>query len=194
MDLVADVDAVLLRMVEDRPPAARQLAECGVNQTWRTLRPRIDVLPGQGSREARHRADAEIFRGGDRLADLIDRPFLPGFGIAVDFFRRECVEGGVKGGIDRDELALEMGRQLGDLDAVGAGLTLQIVAVAFGFGGLGEIEQASVPGRDLHALIAAIGGPFGDVVPGVERRLVAGELRQKQRGAFHGFHVPSSRF
>jgi hypothetical protein len=58
MDLVADVDAAVLGMVEDRPPAFGQLVEGGLDETRRPLRPGIDIGPGQRAREARHRIDA----------------------------------------------------------------------------------------------------------------------------------------
>ncbi len=54
MDLVADVDAVGIGMIEDRLPAAGQLVEGGLDETGRTLRPRIDEGPGKRAREGRH--------------------------------------------------------------------------------------------------------------------------------------------
>ena len=49
---------------------------------------------------------------------LLDRPFLPRRRIAAHLRRGEAVEQLVVGRMDGDELALEMGRKLGDLDAV----------------------------------------------------------------------------
>ena len=54
MDLVADVDAVLVGMVEDRLPALGELVEGGLDQTGRTLRPGIDEGPGKRAGEGRH--------------------------------------------------------------------------------------------------------------------------------------------
>jgi hypothetical protein len=67
--------------------------------------------------------------------------------------------------MDGDELALEMGRELGDRDAVLACLARDLVAVVLALRGAGEIEETPVPGRDLHALVAALGRPGGDGVP-----------------------------
>jgi len=38
LDFVAEVDAVVLAGIEDRPPAARQLIECCIDQARRRLR------------------------------------------------------------------------------------------------------------------------------------------------------------
>ncbi len=59
MDLVADVDAGLLGLVEQRPPAAGELGEGGLDQTSGSLRPGIGVGPGQRAREARERVEPE---------------------------------------------------------------------------------------------------------------------------------------
>ena len=52
------------------------------------------------------------------MLHLVDRPLGARLRVAAHFRRREGVEAGVIGRIDRDELALQMGRELGDLDAV----------------------------------------------------------------------------
>ena len=54
MDLVADIDAVVVGMVEDRLPAAGQLIEGCLDEAGRTLRPRIEERPGQRAGEGRH--------------------------------------------------------------------------------------------------------------------------------------------
>ncbi len=64
------------------------------------------------------RIETQIARGLGASYDLLDRPFLPLLRLAVNCRRREGIEGLVIGGMDRDELALQMGRELGDLDAV----------------------------------------------------------------------------
>ncbi len=64
--------------------------------------------------------------------------------------------------MDRNELALEMGGELGDLDAVFLEHAAQVVAIGFAFGGFVQIEEAAVPCGNLDAFIAEAGGPFGD--------------------------------
>ncbi len=98
---------------------------------------------------------------------------------------REAVELAVIGRVHRDELALQMRRQLGDLDAGVRADALDLVAIGLRARRLLQVEQPSVPGRDLHALVAEPGGPFGDRLQRVERRGVARELRQEYCGSLH---------
>ena len=87
-----------------------------------------------------------------------------------------------------DQLALQMGRELGDLRGRAAAHdALDLVAIGFGLGRLLQVEQARVPGRDLHALVAERGRPAADRVERIERRLVAGELREEEAGPFMVF-------
>ena len=75
------------------------------------------------------RVEPKILRGLGGELHLLDRPFLPLLRLAVNCRRREGIEGLVIGRIDRDELALQMGRELGDLDAVRLGDALHLVAI-----------------------------------------------------------------
>ena len=52
------------------------------------------------------------------MLDLLDRPLLPRLRVAAHLRRREAVEDRVVGRVHRDELPLQMGRELGDLDPV----------------------------------------------------------------------------
>ncbi len=117
---------------------------------------------------------------------LLHRPFLALLGIAVHLGRRESVESLVIGRMHGHELSLEMRRQLGDLDAVLLGGTPHFIAIRLGFGRLLEIDEPWIPACDLHALVAERSRPFADRVERVERRLIARELRQKNRGSFYG--------
>ena len=81
--------------------------------------------------------------------------------------------------MDGDELALQVGGKLGYLQAVLGQDALDLIAVGLAFRGFVEIEEPGVPGRDLHAGIAKLGGPFGHAGQGVEGRLIARELGQE---------------
>ena len=94
----------------------------------------------------------------------------------------------VIGRVHRNQLTLQMSGQFGHFDAIGLCLSFELVAIGLGCGRLVQIEQARVPTGHLYALVSTIGGPFGDGLPGIERRVVACKLRQKQRRAFDGFH------
>ena len=87
MDLVADVDALLVESVEDRPPAPRQLGEGGVDQALRPRRPRIEVGIGQRAGEGDHGVEAEIARGLRAPQHLLHRPFLARLGVAAHLRR-----------------------------------------------------------------------------------------------------------
>ena len=129
------------------------------------------------------------------LEQLVDRPFLAGGGFAADGVRGEAVEGGVVGGVDGDELALEVGGKLGHLEVERGECPLDFVAIGLAFRGLGEVEQAGVPGRDLQAGVAEVGGPFGHAGQGVEGGFVAGELGEEDAGALDvGFHAGALAF
>src|SRR3546814_19000393 len=85
----------------------------------------------------------------------------------------------------RDQLALQMRRQLGDLDprlAAGPG---ELVAIILTFGGSREIDAAAVPGRNLDADIARIRHPARRRGPCVARRRVAHELREENARSHH---------
>jgi hypothetical protein len=100
----------------------------------------------------------------------------------------KAIERRVIGRMHRDELPLEMGREFGDLQTFLRQDALHLIAIGLRLRRLLQIEQPLVPGRDLHALEAEAGGPFGDRRQRVERRRVAGELSQENRRTFDGFH------
>ena len=151
MDLVADVDARLVEGVEDRPPAPRQLVEGGLDQALGPRRPGIEIGPGERAREGDMGVEAQCARGLGRPQHLLDGPFLARLRIAAHLRCREGVEGLVIGRVHGDELALEMGRELGDLEPC-FDRALDLVAIGLAGRGLLEVEQPGVPGRDLHAL------------------------------------------
>ena len=129
MDFIADIHPAVLGMIQDRLPARGQFVEGGLDQPGRTLRPRIDIGPGQSAREGGMGLDAHVARGGQRLLDLVHRPFLPGLGIAAHRRRGKAVERLVIGRVHRDQLALKMGRELGHFDPVRGRLSLELIAV-----------------------------------------------------------------
>ena len=192
VELVAGVHPVLVERVEDRLPAPPEFGKAFLDQPGRALRPRIHHVPHQRARKGRVAGAAEPAAGLRGQLQLLDRPGLPRLGMPVELARREAVELAVVGGVRGDQLALKMRRQLGDLDAVGGADALDLVGIVLALGGLLEIEQPCVPGRDLDALVAQPGGPLGDRVERIERREVARELGEEDGGALDR-HVMSSR-
>src|SRR6185503_7269890 len=66
-------------------------------------------------------------------------------------------------------------------DAVLLGDTLDLIAIGLGFGRLLDVEEAPVPARDLHALIAEAACPLADRFPGIEGLRIARKLSQENR-------------
>ncbi len=184
VDLESEVAAGLLVGIEDRAPATAEFGEARLDEAGRALRPGIDEGPGERTGEGHAGPEPEVARGPRRHDDLFDRPGLPGLRIAVEVRRREGVEGIVIGRVHGDELALKVGRELGDGETVGRDRAGDLVAIGLRFGRAREVEEARVPGRDLHALVAEPRGPAADGVEAVERRGIARELGQEQAGAF----------
>src|SRR3546814_19944933 len=87
------------------------------------------------------------------------RPFLPLGRLALHRVGRESVELGVIGGMHRNQLALQMRRKLGDLDARLAAGARKFIAIILAFGGLAQIDAAAVPRRNLDAGKARIRHP-----------------------------------
>src|SRR3546814_12923030 len=91
--------------------------------------------------------------------ELLDRPFLPLGRLALHRVGRESVELGVIGGMHRNQLALQMSRKLGDLDARLAASARKFIAISLAFGGLAPIEAAAAPTRNRDADKARIPHP-----------------------------------
>src|SRR5205809_6150516 len=111
------------------------------------------------------RIEAEIARRLGARRHLLDRPFLSLLRLAMQSGRGEVIEGLVKCRMDGDQLALQMGGKLGDLDAMALGDALDLVAIGLRFCRLLDVEKTPVPAGDLHALIAQACRPFADVTP-----------------------------
>src|SRR5204863_5375243 len=152
----------------------------------------IEVRPGESTRERRVLGYAEPARRACRELYLLDRPGGPRRGLAADLRCREGVERGVVGGMHGHQLALQMRRQLGDLEAPLGQDASYLVTVHLALGRFGEVEQAGVPAGDLDALEAEPRRPAGDGFQAVERRRIARELRQETGRPFDRLHRASS--
>src|SRR5580700_1625100 len=98
-------------------------------------------------------------------------------------FGGEGVESLIVYGVDRDKLALQVGRELGDLDTVLLSGPNKFLAVANTRGGFLQVDEPAVPGRNLHALVTEARRPAADGVECVERRPVARELGEEDCGS-----------
>ena len=189
VDLIGDVDACLVEGVEDRLPALGELFERGLDQARRALRPGIDIGPGQRSRERRMGREAEMLRRLGGMQHLLNRPLLPLLWLSMGLLRGEGVEGFVIGRVDRDQLTDHMRRELGNRQTVVLRGPGDLVAIGLRRRGFGEVEEPPIPCRNLHALVTERGPPLAQPVERIERRSVAGELRQEYcRSLHHASH------
>jgi hypothetical protein len=105
--------------------------------------------------------------------------------------RGKGIELRVEGGMHRHELALEMGGQLGDRQALVGQQAGDLVAIGLAFRRQVQIEQALVPTGNLHALVAKLGHIAADRVQAVERRGIGRELGQEHARSLDGLHGQS---
>ena len=189
MDLVTDVDPGFVVSIQDRAPAPCQLVERGLYQPRRALRPRIDERPRKSARERGVRRQPKVARCLCRQQKLLNRPGLASRGMASHLRRGKAVEREVIRRVDRNKLALQMGGKLGQLHAGVMQNALDLVTISSAFSRLREIEQPSIPGRNLHALVAVPGCPAGDLRKAVVWRCIAGELREEDRRSLDRPHL-----
>jgi len=152
---IAQVDAVISAGIEDRPPAAGQFGKALLDQPGGALRPRIDRVPQQRTRECRHRREPEAAAGAGAEDHLLGGPaLLLGGAGGAQGGGEEPGEQIAVGGVDRDQLALDVGGQFGDDEAVPGEQALDFVAIGIALGRAGEIYAAGIIGRHLHPGIA----------------------------------------
>ena len=162
VQLIASVDPVRVKHVEDRLPPAAQLGKAFFDEARRALRPGIDHVPHQRAREGRVGSAAEALAGFRGHVHLAGGPFSARRNIAVELQRGKTVELLVEGRMGGDQLALKMRRKLGDFDAVLRTDADHLIDICLAFRRLLQIEQPRIPGRNLHALVAEIAHVFRD--------------------------------
>src|ERR1700733_3905377 len=191
VDLVAEVDAVLVKDVEDRLPTTALLGEAFFDESGRPLRIGIEVRPREGAGEGHMLGKAEAARNERRLAHLISRPEAPLLRVAANSGRALSVEHRIIGRMNGHHLALKMSGKFADRDADVRQLSLDLVAIGLAVVSVIKVEKAAVPGRDLDRFVSVILGPFRDSSEGVMGRGVGCKLGQKQARALHRSHALS---
>ena len=93
------------------------------------------------------------------------------------------------GRVHGQHLALQVGRQFGDLKPQVGQATQVVVGVRLRLSHLVQVDDARIPGWDLHALVAKAGYPATDVLQVVVGRLIAQKLRQQDGWALHRRHA-----
>ncbi|MNR27059.1 hypothetical protein D3C85_1443100 [compost metagenome] len=146
MDFIAEVDARLLEAIENRSPALAQFGKTLLDQTARTLWPWVDVGPQQRAGEGRVGFQSQALAGAGGQFQLVDGPFGPCLGLAAQVRGGEVIEQGIERRMHGHQLALQVSRQLTDLDACLGADGFQLVAVTLTFRGAGQVDVLRAQG------------------------------------------------
>jgi hypothetical protein len=188
MNFVAAIDTCRFEGIQNRAPAQREFIEGGFDQAGGSLRPRVKIGPGERAGKRCMVSKTQVLRRFRRQQQLIDRPCLSCGGIATYLGRRKTIEHLVVSRMNGNQLTLQMRGQLGQLQSVIVERGPHVVAIGFALRRLCKIKQAAIPARHLHTDEAQARGPLRDVIQGIEWRLIAGKLREKNRRAFDCLH------
>src|SRR5205814_15296 len=154
----------------------------------RPLRPRIEIGPGQRTREGGMRLQSEPARGTGGKLQLLGGPGAAGHVIASHAGGSEAIEEGVICWMHGHQLALQVGGQLRDGQSMFREHAAYFVAVGLALGRAREVEQALVPRGNLHAAKAKRRSPRRDRRQAVERCEITRELREEEAGALERSH------
>src|SRR6267154_3285989 len=190
MNLKTKIDSRNVKCIENRLPASRQFVEGCLDQSGRALRPGINVRPRERSGKCSMRAQPEISGSLRGVLQLLHSPSLSRARIPLHGIRRKAVKRDVIRGMHRDELPLQVRRQLRQLQAVARQSAGYFVAISFALRRSLQIEEAAIPRRNLHTFVAESSRPVRDALQIVEWSLVACKLRQKYRWPFYSLHPP----
>ena len=107
----------------------------------------------------------------------------------MDGFRRKAVKKRIISWMHCHELPLQMGGQLGDLQAMLGNLPLQLIAVCLALRCFLQVDQAALPGGDLNAFVAEIRHIAADAVQCIEGGFLSHKLSQEDSRALDSFHI-----
>lgn len=118
VDLVTDIEPGLIKRVKNREPTPGQVVKRLLDQSRWPEWLGVGLRPGQRAREGGMRGDPQIGAGSGGRQHLLHCPLLPPQQVAANLGRGETIETRVLGGVQRHQLALQVGGQLGELQAV----------------------------------------------------------------------------
>src|SRR5690606_35442519 len=176
MDLIAHIHSRLVECIEDWKPSLRQFLECLVDKSGRPLRPGVNRVPHQGTRERRVCLQSKILAC---LCGILELVYCPGGAFFRFFsyrFGREAIEQFVVCGMYSNELALQVGREFGDLKAIFSHRSADFVCVVLALGSLLQVDATAIPPGYLHTFVSQRRHPLSYRFQAVERRLVAYKL------------------
>src|SRR6185436_410354 len=189
MQLKTKVNPLLFIHVEERLPTLRQFVKGRLDQSGRPLRPGINVRPCEGTGERDMRLQPEIPRGTGREPKLLERPALASRRVSPKRRRREAVERLVIGGMDCNQLSLQMRGEFRDLNAIGLQNSFDFIAILPTLRRLLEVKEPGVPSGNLHPFVAKRRGPTRNLIEVVEWRSIPGKLGKENCRAFDGSHM-----
>ena len=187
VQLVADVHPGLVKGIEQGEPAPGQLGEGLLDEAGGPLGPGVEIGPGEGAGEGDVGLEAKPSGGEGGRLELIGRPLGASGRLAAHRRRGEAIEQGVIGGVDRQQLALQVGGELCDDQPPLGQQAAYLVAIILAGRRPGQIEQARVR-RQLQAAKAEAGGPVRQAGEGIEWRLVPHELGEEDGRSLDGLH------
>ena len=191
VDLVADIDPLLVEEVQQRPPAPGQLGKGLIQKRLIVRRPRIKKGPCQRPGKGRVRLQPQAAGGYRRLAHFLHRPALARLRIAMQRRRGKGVKRRVIRWMHRHQLSFKVSGQLADHQPMLRQDAADLVAVGLARRRPLDIKNRRVVAGDLQCLVPQAGGPLRHPRQGVERRLRADKLRQKNARSLNRFHTPS---
>jgi hypothetical protein len=154
VQLKPNVDASCVKRVENRRPTLGEFAERRLNEVARSLRPWINIRPGERTAERLHELKTEALRrhGGD--LHLLDRPGLTRFWVPLHARRRESVVEGVICRMDGDQLALKGGHELRDGEPMLLQNSRNLVGIGLACSATVEVKEPDVRARELQPNVA----------------------------------------
>ncbi len=171
MNLIAEVNAVMLKHIQHRQPAPGQLGECLVEQRFMVRRPGVEPGPRKRAGKRRVCAQTEFFRGRRRTLQRGDSPVGAPGGIATQCCWRKIIKCEVVYRVHRHQLPFKMGRQLADLQSETGQHSPDIITIRLADRCLFKVENSGLVTGDLQRPISQRGGPPRKTRQRIKRRL-----------------------
>jgi len=127
--------------------------------------------------------EAESRARASRQHELIDGPRLARLGPSTQLGGGESIEYFVIRGVDGDQLALQVSTEFGQADARITADARDLIAIRLALSGARQVEKLCIARRNLYADVTQACRPRCQSLEGVERRVIAFELGNKEPGA-----------
>ncbi len=108
MYFITEVHTVMVKTIQHRQPASRQLSKRLIKQSFMVWRPGIEPGPGERAGKSGMCAQAEFFRRGSRTLQCSDGPVGAPGGIASQHSRRKIIKSEIVCGVNGNQLPFQM--------------------------------------------------------------------------------------